>query len=295
MFRGGESARAINALTVAAVFCTGVVPIVLFLFGGWEYYQAPLGTRGYMDAHRLLRPSGAIGLPLGIAGAVAMVCTLPYAVRKRWRPLARFGSLPHWLEVHIFFGIVGPVLVTLHTSFKFNGLISAGYWLMVVVWASGFIGRYLYVRIPKSLRGVELSQEDLQVEMTRLRDAWDSASLPPDARAAIEGFSAAVSPGHGRPPGALDLFFGEIAVRVRLFLMRGRLKASGIDLDVVNAAVAAAASHAMLARRAAHLQRTRRLFSLWHLFHQPLVYVLFVIVALHVGIAIYLGYVRIAV
>ncbi len=48
----------------------------------------------------------------------------------------------------------------------------------------------------------------------------------------------------------------------------------------------------MLARRIAHLHRTRQLFGLWHLFHRPLVYVMFILVALHIGVAFYLGYAR---
>ena len=31
-----------NVLTIAAVFCVVVAGIVLFGFGGWEYYRAPL-------------------------------------------------------------------------------------------------------------------------------------------------------------------------------------------------------------------------------------------------------------
>ena len=47
-------------------------------------------------------------------------------------------------------------------------------------------------------------------------------------------------------------------------------------------------------RRLAHLHRTRRLFAVWHVFHQPLVYAMFVIVAIHVTIALYFGYARFA-
>ena len=63
------------------------------------------------------------------------------------------GRMKTWLEVHVFCGIVGPVLVTFHTSFKFNGIVSVAYWSMVAVVLSGFVGRYLYVRIPRSIRG----------------------------------------------------------------------------------------------------------------------------------------------
>lgn len=185
-------------LVLAGAFCVAVVVGVFWWLDGWEYYRAPLAGRGYMAGHRMLRPSGYVGLPLGVAGMVAMVFTLPYAARKRWQPLSRFGRTSKWLEVHIFFGIVGPVLVTLHTSFKFNGIIAVGYWLMMTVWASGFVGRYLYVRIAKAER-----------------------------------------------------------------------QAGG---------------------RNVHLERLRRTFELWHVFHRPLVYAMFGIVGLHVAIAAYLGY-----
>ena len=110
-----------------------------------------------------------------------MFSTLPYAARKRWRPLARLGPTSKWLEVHIFFGIVGPVLVTLHTSFKFNGLVAVGYWLMMTVWASGFVGRYLYVRIPKSIRGVEMTRHEIEAEIARLGHSLSGLSPAPPA------------------------------------------------------------------------------------------------------------------
>ena len=49
------------------------------------------------------------------------------------------------------------------------------------------------------------------------------------------------------------------------------------------------AERALLLRRLARLNRTKHLFSMWHVFHQPLVYVMFAIASLHVGIAVYLG------
>jgi hypothetical protein len=279
-------------LVVAGVVCLLVALTVLVVFDGWEYYRAPLGTRGYLPSHQVLRPSGWVGLPLGIAGAVAMLSTLPYAARKRWTPLKRFGTVPGWLEVHIFFGIVGPVLVTLHTSFKFNGLISVGYWLMMAVWASGFVGRYLYVRIPKSIRGAELTRAEVDGQLLDVRTRLSTLPLPEAARAEIEAFEATVTPPDGRAPGLLDLFLGELRVRVRLALIRRHLRAAGVDLVAVHDAIALASDRAVILRRLAHLQRTRHLFELWHVFHRPLVYGMFVIVGLHVAVAIYLGYAR---
>lgn len=287
------AARSLSlVLVIAGVVCLAVILTTLFVFGGWEYYTAPLGTRGYQKAHQLLRPSGSVGLPLGIAGAIFMASTLPYAVRKRWTPLKRVGTVPGWLEVHIFFGIVGPVLVTLHTSFKFNGLISVGYWLMMTVWASGFVGRYLYVRIPKSIRGAELSRTEIDAQLTEARRRLADLPLPDAARAEIQAFEAALIPADGRAPGVVDLFLGEFRVRMRLALIRRHLQAAGVDVNAVHDAIALTSDRAVILRRLSHLQRTRHLFELWHVFHRPLVYGMFIIVGLHVAVAIYLGYAR---
>jgi len=279
-----------NVLTIATLCCVTVTGIVLFGLGGWEYYSAPLATRGYLPEHLLLRPSGPVGLTLGVAGVVSMLMTLPYAVRKRWKALSRVGTVKQWLEVHIFFGIVGPVLITLHTSFKFNGIISVGYWLMMTVWASGFIGRYLYVRIPKSIRGVELSVAQVEDSLDRVQQEIQAQPLPPAVQHELNAFELSVTPARGRAPGAIDLFFGELRVRTRLMLLRRHLRAAGVDVAAVTTVIDHAAERATLARRLVHLQRTRHLFELWHVFHRPLVYGLFVIVVLHVGIALYFGY-----
>jgi len=277
-----------HVLVLAGAFCTTVALIVLIGFDGWEYYRAPLGSRGYLPQHALLRPSGPVGLTLGIAGVVSMLCTLPYALRKRWKRLARLGTVRGWLETHIFFGVVGPVLITFHTSFKFNGLISVAYWLMVLVWSSGFVGRYLYVRIPKTMRGVELSRSEVVDHLDAIRARL--AFLPDAARQELDLFEQAMAPRSDRHPSLVDLFAGELTARVRLVFVRQRLRDLGIDVETIDALVSLAFERASLTRRLAHLERTKRLFDLWHVFHRPLVFGLFAIVAIHVGVAVFFGY-----
>lgn len=280
-------------LVLAGVCSAAVIWLAFGYFDGWEYYTTPVAGRGYLPEHRLLRPSGSVGISFGALGLVAMVSTLPYAARKRWRPLGRIGSTSRWLEVHIFFGIVGPVLVTLHTAFKFNGAVSVGYWLMVAVWSSGFVGRYLYVRIPKTIRGVELSRQELQADLAGQEAMLREMVLPEAARAALDTFDRSLMPAAGRSPGTFDLFLGEFRVRTRLFLMRHQLRAAGADIHTVHEAVSRRAEHASLSRRLLHLERTRRLFELWHVFHRPLVFGMFLIVGLHVALVVYLGYAQV--
>jgi hypothetical protein len=287
------TARALtHVLVVAGLFCGAVAFVLLAVFDGWEYYRAPLATRGYLPAHALLRPSGAVGLTLGVSGVVAMLGTLPYALRKRWKRLSRLGAMKNWLEVHIFFGVVGPVLITFHTSFKFNGLISVGYWLMMTVWASGFVGRYLYVRIPKTIRGVDLSRREVEDRLSTLREQLRFAPVPETARRHVDAFDASIDGDRRRAHGLVDLFFGEARERLRLWLLGRRLTAVGMDADTLRECIALAGERATLARRALHLQRTHQLFEAWHIFHRPLVFGMFLIVGVHVAVALYLGYAR---
>jgi hypothetical protein len=293
---GGDErlpARALgNVLVLAAGLSAAIAVTMLIVFDGWEYYRAPFATRGYLPAHALLRPSGPVGLALGVAGVMAMLATIPYVVRKRWRRLSRLGRITRWLEVHIFFGIVGPVLITFHTSFKFNGLISAGYWLMMTVWASGFVGRYLYVRIPRSIRGVDLTRREVEERLEALRARIALLPVPPAARRELESFETVASSDDGGLGALIDLFVGELRARVRLTMLRRRLRTAGVEARLLHDRISLAAERATLARRATHLHRTQRLFELWHVFHRPLVAGMFVIVAVHVAIALYLGYAR---
>ena len=195
--------------------------------------------------------------------------------------------------MHLFCGIVGPVLVTFHTSFKFNGIVSAAYWSMVIVVLSGFVGRYLYVRIPRSIRGNELTRAELDARAGRRCrarlaavgghrrrccdriDAFERAVVPPErGRLSLRTCSSARS-ASARRLRALDR---ELDRRACPTICGPRL-------------VRLAAERATLLRRIAYLQRTKTLFELWHVFHLPLVYLLLVIVAAHVGVTLYLGYV----
>jgi len=260
-----------------SVFVTLVVAAwVLLDLRGWEYYTTPLRVRGYHEAHRVLRPSGTIAHLLGAAGWLMLCVPVVYAARKRFRVFHRAGSIRAWLEVHIFCGLVGPVLVTFHTSFKFNGLISVAYWSMVVVAVSGVVGRYLYMRIPKTIRGVELTYEQVRARQDAL--ATSLAATAPPVRAAIAAFD--------RGPWLLKSATGG----VRAWRLRRQLIEAGIAPPDARALAASAAERALLAERLGSLERSRRLFGLWHVFHLPLVWLMFGIVTLHIGLALYLGY-----
>jgi hypothetical protein len=89
-----------------------------------------------------------------------------------------------WLQFHIFTGLVGPYMVLLHTSWKFNGLAGATTLLTIIIVISGFIGRYIYTQIPRTLDGVEIETPASKIQaaaLTRARKlmtVWHLIHIP---------------------------------------------------------------------------------------------------------------------
>jgi len=125
--------------------------------------------------------SELFGHSLGIVGFILMLMTETlYSLRKRSRS-ARWGRMSTWLQFHIFTGLVGPYMVLLHTSWKFNGLAGVSTLFTVIIVISGFIGRYIFTRVPRTLDGLEiegaLSEAALR-QARRLMALWHSVHIP---------------------------------------------------------------------------------------------------------------------
>lgn len=278
-----------NGLSLALVTSAVITVFVLFGLGGWRYYWSPQDVRAYTDLHPLLRPSGLVGNLLGIAGVSLMTVMHLYSLRKKARWMSRFGSLTVWLEFHIFCGVLGPVLITLHTSFKFNGLISVAYWSMVVVVLSGFVGRYLYVRIPRSIRGIELTDAELVTRAAEVTQRLKTSDLPQAVAEKVRAFEASAIPTTEQATTWSGLVVGDLGVKLR-FLALSHLAHRYSNAQIVAESLSLIRERAVLLRRIAYLKKTRKLFDLWHIYHRPLAILMAVIVLLHVATVVYLGY-----
>ena len=281
---------AASGLGMSALVSAILTAWILVGLGGLAYYRTPLRVRGYAPAHRMLRPSGPAGQTFGIVGALLMTVPFIYMLRKRVRRFRAAGSLKTWLEIHLFCGIVGPVLVTFHTSFKFNGIVSAAYWSMAIVVLSGFAGRYLYVQIPRSIRGGELNRAELDRKAEELHEHL-LATASPETMTRLHAFEQAVVPERRENTTLRGLFFGDRAVSRGLRRLAGELESAGLPSDLRERTLSLVSERAMLLRRIAYLQKTKKLFDMWHVFHLPLVYIMLAIVSVHVAVVLYLGYV----
>jgi len=148
---------------LAMILITGIYGLILFF------------TRKVPPA------SEFFGHSLGIVGFVLMLLTETlYSLRKRSRSV-RWGKMSTWLQLHIFTGLVGPYMVLLHTSWKFNGIAGITTLFTIIIVISGFIGRYIFTRIPRTLDGLEIegtiSQEALRQART-LMALWHTVHIP---------------------------------------------------------------------------------------------------------------------
>jgi hypothetical protein len=160
MLRGNKE------LWFAFVFCI----LITGLYGVVVIWKQAIPAAGEFFGHTI-----------GIIGFILMVMTETlYSLRKRSR-LASWGRLSAWLKFHIFMGLVGPYMVLLHTSWKFNGLAACTTLLTVIIVVSGFIGRYIYTRIPRTMDGLEiegtLSHEALK-RARQLMALWHTVHIP---------------------------------------------------------------------------------------------------------------------
>ena len=157
------------------------INLAIFIYG-FDYYKLSSVDRPFSPKHHLLRPSGPIGLYIGIFGVLLFAGIFLYPIRKRWPWLATKGSTRHWLDIHVLMGLTAPFIIAFHSTLKFRGIAGMAFWIMFAVSASGVVGRYLYAQIPRSLNTAELSRKELQELQAQLANQLAAQNLLPEAQ-----------------------------------------------------------------------------------------------------------------
>ena len=287
---------------LAAWLVSGLLLASLAVYGA-SYYVLPLDERPYSDKHALLRPSGTIGLKLGVLGTVLFFIIFLYALRKVIPWLGRIGTARHWMDFHVIAGVSAPVIIAFHASFKFQGIAGVAFWIMLAVALSGIIGRYLYAQIPRSMTAAELSQKDLDTNEQNLTEALAAQAVYSldQLRRVLDVPSAA----HIRRIGpllalgemaALDikLPFQVAALRRQASTFTGKIRSLGGLLSSANPEVERVVKlvrqKASLSRRMVFLSHTQRVFHLWHVIHRPFSYAFAVLAIIHIVVVMGLGF-----
>lgn len=253
--------------------------VVLFLavvYVGYELVTIPSGGNPF-------------GHALGALGAVMMVMTeMLYSLRKRTR-LLNFGQMRHWLSFHIFTGIVGPSLVLMHTGLEFRGLAGLTMLLTLFVVASGFLGRYIYTAVPRTLAGVEVDRRTLEAELGKQRgalQAWSANKSVEVQRLVAQ--ETAVSPTDDLSPTAVLLH------QYQSWQSGRQIKTAVSALNREEQSRLKEIERALrrqqrLVRQIQSLQAVRKMMGWWHTAHVPLGLTLFTAMIIHIVATIYYG------
>ena len=218
--------------------------------------------------HKSPRFAGSpFGGVLAVSGSSLMLVPLAtYWVAKRApsikRRLSAWMSMRTLLTVHIYTGLLGAILVLLHTGHKFDSPLGMALTAMVLLIAlSGFVGRYLMSHIGLKLR-------EKQERLERLQLVFEGMG---DNRARQEVADASVPQ---RNPGVWSVLDSPRLAGEEVSLTSVSAVAGGIaDLEY------SIAVHAWF----------RKWFQKWLRFHRTITGVLCFLLALHVGAGIYYG------
>ena len=259
-----------------------IVTSIYLAYTGYSYYTLPLEERFYHPNYDWFKPAGVLGHGLGIAGtAMILFGVVIYIARKRYNFMSRYIRLKYLLEFHIFLCFLGSILVLFHTSFKFGGIVSIAFWSMVAVVLSGIIGRYIYIQIPRTIEGRELSLKEVQ----NLKDSLNTE---------VQNYGIELEPiqlliEQARKLNSLSpLHF--INSSLILNKIKGKLKSHNIDKGQFDKAMSAIKSEISLSQRIGRLESMQRLFKYWHVAHLPFALIMLVIVLIHIGVTLALGY-----
>lgn len=237
------------------------------------------------------------GYWLGIIGGSMMLLLMIYPLRKRFRFLHGLGRVAHWFRLHMVLGIAGPTLVVLHTNFKLGSLNSQLALLtMLVVVASGIIGRYLYAQVHRGLYGRHAELRDLIADsreiagtigieaghsktITDMLAAFETAVTQPAPHLRASIWRAVTLPIRSRR--ARREIARQVAREIRATSRRQRWgwrerrrrsREAEARLAVYFAAVG----------KAARLAAFERLLAMWHVLHFPLFLMLILTATLHI-------------
>lgn len=277
-------------ITILSLIVVSFIGWIIFNIG--DYYLTQLINRPHHYDHKLWKPGGTIGHGLGIIGGSMMVIMFVYSIRKRVRFFSKWGKLPTWLNYHIFLGIAGPVLVTFHTAFKFGGLVSISYWSMVAVALSGFIGRYIYIKIPHHVNGKELTKDEFKEKLHKMTHQFkNDFGLSNETIDKIMVLSGVEKIERRGLMGIFTIFFMDIAGWFKWQLIK---KEIGDTLNISKGEFhlfkKSLRQIVKMDRQIAFWNAAQRLFHYWHVIHKPFAYTMVVIMFIHIIVAVSFGY-----
>jgi thioredoxin reductase/ferredoxin len=287
-----QTRRARSWLAIVLFSLIGVLVVGGLTAVGYKYYLLPRGLRYKSPDHAAFKPSGPWGHGVGILATLFMLLNFIYPLRKRLRWWKGKGRIAPWLRFHVFVGIMSPLIILFHTAFQWgNQLATSTYVSVVVVVATGLIGRYIYgwMRLdPEEARQAGSLSKVLAEFAGALPQGWKDYARAADPPLLHVLAIAGGEEGPARSLPALFLGMPAEGLRVRrglrharrLFLERSAHRHFRGQLQALRRIRAKIRFH----------RAFKRLMSVWRALHVVLAIVLLALIATHVLVSIRVGF-----
>lgn len=228
------------------------------------------------------------GYIFGIIGGSLMLLLLFYPLRKRVRFMRRWFSIKYWFQLHMLFGILGPVLILFHSNFHLGSLNSSvALFCMLLVAISGIVGRYVYRNIHRGLYGERLEFKDFYDQYQQSKTLFvDNELVNSDTAQKLNDIEQLLT------TGTHSLWKTWSAIhsvktqnrRVKAQIKRNlkTRKYSAEQARNLKQAYAQWQKGISQLRSVAKLSFNTQLFSLWHILHLPFFFMMLITATIHV-------------
>ncbi|MCW8922471.1 MAG: pyridine nucleotide-disulfide oxidoreductase [Gammaproteobacteria bacterium] len=243
----------------------------------------------------LISAESGLGYALGIVGAILMLLLLVYPLRKRVRVISRFGSIKFWFRTHMLFGVLGPVLILFHSNFQIGSLNSTVAMLcMLTVAISGLVGRYLYGKIHHGLYGSHIEMKELKTVTQEVERGLSNELGEDEFLQKLYVYENSFT--QSKSLLMTIMMFISAQIKTRILYKRELADLDKRLLENVNSriwnqqeyGVHKKLIHGLLAdffrsiRKTAGYIVSEKLFSLWHLLHLPIFFLMLISALVHV-------------
>jgi hypothetical protein len=260
------------------MFLLGVVVLLVF---------------GYLivASQKLYKPGDDIGYNIGLVGGIMLLSLLLYPLRKRVKIFRSVGILPGWFKWHMVLGILAPVMILFHATFQISS-INAGVALvcMLLVSGSGTFGRFFYTKIHHGLYGRQATVNELKADLEQTGEVKSTFSFAPEIEKKLEDFRTHAE--QNAQAGKLGLWkFIAIGIQTErlsktlshelhsiMHVQANEKKFTPAQISSMEKMFAEysgqISDYLKAVRDASQFHTYERLFSYWHIFHIPLVYMM---------------------
>jgi hypothetical protein len=245
----------------------------------------------FFSTQKFYKPGDDVGYNMGLVGGIMLLALLLYPLRKRVRVLRNLGILPTWFKWHMILGILAPALIMFHSTFHIGSINAAmALFAMLLVSGSGIFGRFFYTKIHNGLYGRQATLNELLEDMTKSGNVQSVLSFAPEIEKRLDAFrthTTNISKGGNAglwnftTIGIKAFFLTKSLVKELHYEMYSQAADKNYNLAQLQRLdlmyeenKKQIESYIKAVRDVAQFHTYERLFSWWHIFHIPLVYLL---------------------